>query len=147
MTIFSERPYSRRIERLMTAIPNFKPRGVGFRFTKTQTVIAVGIAASNGILHSNLQYMFCSGAEILGRTAVVRRTGTGGFANHFRQKVIRQTCLCQYRKKPFLSLRLKAITLSDVFRISVSAICSSGYFPLILLRIFITLILLLPFSV
>lgn len=41
MTIFSERPYSRRIERLMTAIPNFKPRGVGLRFTETQTVIAV----------------------------------------------------------------------------------------------------------
>ena len=26
MTIFSEEPYSRQMERLMTAIPNFKPK-------------------------------------------------------------------------------------------------------------------------
>ena len=57
----------------------------------------IGIAAPDGILHGNLQYMFRSGTEILGRTAVVRRTGASGFANHFRQQVIRQTCLCQYR--------------------------------------------------
>lgn len=36
MTIFSEEPHSRQMERLMTAIPNFKPRGVGFRFSETQ---------------------------------------------------------------------------------------------------------------
>ena len=51
MTIFSERPYHRRIERLMTAIPNFKPRGVGVRFTETQAFKAMyylHLAAEHG---------------------------------------------------------------------------------------------------
>ena len=41
MTIFSEEPYSRQMERLMTAVPNFKPRGVGFRFAETQITVLV----------------------------------------------------------------------------------------------------------
>ena len=32
--IFSENPYDRSIERLMTQIPNFKPRGGGLFFSK-----------------------------------------------------------------------------------------------------------------
>ena len=59
MTIFSERPYSRRIERLMTAIPNFKPRGVGFRFTETQTIIAVTAATPTEILAETMRQIRC----------------------------------------------------------------------------------------
>ncbi len=59
MAIFSERPYSRRIERLMTAIPNFKPRGVGFRFAETQTVIAVTAATPTEILTATMQQIRC----------------------------------------------------------------------------------------
>ena len=59
MTIFSERPYNRRIERLMTAIPNFKPRGVGFRFTETQTVIAVTAATPTETLTATMQQIRC----------------------------------------------------------------------------------------
>ena len=55
MTIFSERPYSRRIEQLMTAIPNFKPRGVGFRFTETQAFIAVTAATPLELLTATMQ--------------------------------------------------------------------------------------------
>ena len=40
MTIFSDNPYDRRIERFMTAIPNFKPRGVGVRFSESQMAVA-----------------------------------------------------------------------------------------------------------
>lgn len=39
MTIFSERPYSRRIERLMTAIPNFKPRVWAFVLLKRKRLL------------------------------------------------------------------------------------------------------------
>ena len=41
MTIFSDNPHDRRIERFMTAIPNFKPRGVGVRFSESQILITV----------------------------------------------------------------------------------------------------------
>ena len=41
MTLFSEDIYSRKLERLMTTVPNFKPRGVGFRFSEPQIFIAV----------------------------------------------------------------------------------------------------------
>ena len=36
MTVFSETPQSRRMERLMTAVPDFKPRGNGVRFEEPQ---------------------------------------------------------------------------------------------------------------
>ena len=36
MTIFSDNPYDRRMEQLMMTVPNFAPRGVGFRFTEAQ---------------------------------------------------------------------------------------------------------------
>lgn len=44
MTIFSDNPHDRRIERFMTAIPNFKPRGVGVRFSESQILITVTAA-------------------------------------------------------------------------------------------------------
>ena len=37
------------------------------------------------------------GAQVLGRAAGIGGTGTGGFADHLRQQVIRQARLCQYR--------------------------------------------------
>ena len=36
MTVFSEAPQSRRMERLMTVVPNFKPRGIGVHFEEPQ---------------------------------------------------------------------------------------------------------------
>ena len=68
----------------------------------------IGIAATNGILHGNVQYMLHSGAQVLGRTAVVRRAGAGGFANHFREQIIRQTGLCQHRMGKSLVLTHQA---------------------------------------
>ena len=68
----------------------------------------IGIAATNGILHGDLQYMLRSGAQVLGRTAVVRRAGTGGFAYHFREQIIRQTGLCQNRMGKSLVLTHQA---------------------------------------
>ena len=57
MTIFSEEPYSRQMERLMTAVPNFKPRGVGFRFAETQ--ITVITAAMPEILTDAMRQIRC----------------------------------------------------------------------------------------
>ena len=50
MTIFSDNPHDRRIERFMTAIPNFKPRGVGVRFSESQILITVTAATPTEIL-------------------------------------------------------------------------------------------------
>ena len=44
MTIFSNTPYDRRMERLMMTVPNFAPRGVGFRFTEAQIFITATAA-------------------------------------------------------------------------------------------------------
>ena len=68
----------------------------------------IGIAATNGILHGNFQYMLRSGTQVLGRTAVIRRAGTGGFAYHFREQIIRQTGLCQHRMGKSLVLTHQA---------------------------------------
>ena len=57
MTIFSEEPHSRQMERLMTAVPNFKPRGVGFRFAETQ--ITVITAAMPEILTAAMRQICC----------------------------------------------------------------------------------------
>ena len=38
MTVFSNNLYDRRMERLMMTVPNFAPRGVGFRFTEAQRI-------------------------------------------------------------------------------------------------------------
>ena len=44
MTIFSDNPHDRRMERLMMTVPNFAPRGVGFRFTEAQVFITATAA-------------------------------------------------------------------------------------------------------
>ena len=44
MTVFSNNPYDRRMERLMMTVPNFAPRGVGFRFTEAQLFITTTAA-------------------------------------------------------------------------------------------------------
>ena len=51
MTIFSDNPYDRRMERLMMTIPNFAPRGVGFRFTEAQLFITATAAKAMYYLH------------------------------------------------------------------------------------------------
>ena len=50
MTIFSDNPHDRRMERLMMTVPNFAPRGVGFRFTEAQVFITV-TAANRSYTH------------------------------------------------------------------------------------------------
>lgn len=50
MTIFLDNPHDRRIERFMTAIPNFKPRGVGVRFSESQVLITIAAATPTEIL-------------------------------------------------------------------------------------------------
>lgn len=47
MTIFSNTPYDRRMERLMMTVPNFAPKGVGFRFTEAQIFITATAAIIN----------------------------------------------------------------------------------------------------
>ena len=59
MTVFSNNPYDRRMERLMTTVPNFAPRCVGFRFTETQTVIAVTAATPSELLTATMQQRCC----------------------------------------------------------------------------------------
>ena len=52
MTVFSNNPYDRRMERLMMTVPNFVPRGVGFRFTEAQLFItATAATPSEPLLH------------------------------------------------------------------------------------------------
>lgn len=59
MTIFSEDIYSRKLERLMTTVPNFKPRGVGFRFAEPQIFFAV-TATPAEILLATVQQIRCT---------------------------------------------------------------------------------------
>ena len=59
MTIFSDNPYDRRIERFMTAIPNFKPRGVGVRFSESQILITVTTATPTEILAETMRQIRC----------------------------------------------------------------------------------------
>ena len=55
MTIFSDNPHDRRIERFMTAIPNFKPRGVGVHFSESQILITVTAATPTEILTETMR--------------------------------------------------------------------------------------------
>ena len=59
MTIFSDNPHDRRIERFMTAIPNFKPRGVGVRFSESQILITVTAATPTEILTETMRQIRC----------------------------------------------------------------------------------------
>ena len=58
MTIFSDNPYDRRMERLMMTVPNFKPRGVGFRFADPQIWITV-TATPAEILSATVRQIRC----------------------------------------------------------------------------------------
>ena len=59
MTIFSDNPHDRRIERFMTAIPNFKTRGVGVRFSESQILITVTAATPTEILTATMRQIRC----------------------------------------------------------------------------------------
>ena len=59
MTIFSDNPYDRRMERLMITVPNFAPRGVGFRFTEAQVFITATAATSTEILTATMRQIRC----------------------------------------------------------------------------------------
>ena len=52
-------PHDRRIERFMTAIPNFKPRGVGLRFTEAQVFITTTAATPTEILTATMRQIRC----------------------------------------------------------------------------------------
>lgn len=60
MTIFSDNPYDRRMERLMMTVPNFAPRGVGFRFTEAQLIITTTVATPTEILTATMRQIRCS---------------------------------------------------------------------------------------
>ena len=59
MTIFSDNPYDRRMERLMMTVPNFAPRGVGFRFTEAQVFITTTAATPTEILTATMRQIRC----------------------------------------------------------------------------------------
>ena len=59
MTIFSDNPHDRRMERLMMTVPNFAPRGVGFRFTEAQLFIATTAATPTEILAETMRQIRC----------------------------------------------------------------------------------------
>lgn len=59
MTVFSNNPYDRRMERLMMTVPNFAPRGVGFRFAEAQIFITANAATPTEILAATMQQIRC----------------------------------------------------------------------------------------
>ena len=59
MTILSVNPYDRRMERLMITVPNFAPRGVGFRFTEAQLFITATAATPTEILTATMRQIRC----------------------------------------------------------------------------------------
>ena len=59
MTVFLNNLYDRRMERLMTAIPNFKPRGVGVRFSESQVLITITAATPTEILAETMRQIRC----------------------------------------------------------------------------------------
>ncbi len=59
MTIFSDNPHDRRMERLMMTVPNFAPRGVGFRFTEAQVFITATAATPTEILTATMRQICC----------------------------------------------------------------------------------------
>ena len=59
MTIFSDNLHDRQIERFMTAIPNFKPRGVGVRFSESQLLITITAATPTEILAETMRQIRC----------------------------------------------------------------------------------------
>ena len=60
MTIFSDNPHDRRMERLMMTVPNFAPRGVGVRFSESQVFITATAATPTEILTTTMRQIRCS---------------------------------------------------------------------------------------
>ncbi len=83
MTVFSNNPYDRRMERLMMTVPNFAPRGVGFRFTEMQAFIAVTAATPTEIL-----------------TATMRQIRCPPFRKRFNEYIESEECKYDYRNYP-----------------------------------------------
>ena len=69
MTIFSDNPHDRRMERLMMTVPNFAPRGVGFRFTEAQLFITTTAATPTEILTATMRRVY---AYLLNRRGIDR---------------------------------------------------------------------------
>ena len=59
MTVFSNSPYDRRMEQLMMTVPNFAPRGMGFRFTGAQLFITITTATPTEILTETMRQVRC----------------------------------------------------------------------------------------
>ncbi len=59
MTIFSDNPYDRRMERLMMTVPNFAPRGTGFRFDAPQKILIITTATPTEILTTTMRQIRC----------------------------------------------------------------------------------------
>jgi hypothetical protein len=59
MTLFSEDIYSRKLERLMTTVPNFRPRGTGFRFDAPQKILIITTAARSELLTDTMRQIRC----------------------------------------------------------------------------------------
>ena len=59
MTVFSDNPYDRRMERLMTTVPNFRPRGTGFRFDAPQKILIITTATPTEMLTATMQQIRC----------------------------------------------------------------------------------------
>ena len=59
MTIFSDNPHDRRMERLMMTVPNFAPRGVGVRFSESQVFITVTAATPTEIHAETMRQIRC----------------------------------------------------------------------------------------
>ena len=59
MTVFSNNLYDRRMERLMMTVPNFAPRGVGFRFNEAQLFITITAATPTEILAETMRQIRC----------------------------------------------------------------------------------------
>ena len=55
----SDNPHDRRMERLMMTVPNFAPRGVGFRFTEAQLFITTTAATPTEILTATMRQIRC----------------------------------------------------------------------------------------
>ena len=64
MTVFSNNPYDRRMERLMMTVPNFAPKGVGFRFTEAQIFITATAATPTEILAETMRQIYRSRRQI-----------------------------------------------------------------------------------
>ena len=52
------------MERFMTVIPNFKPIGIGFRFSESQIVIAVTSTTPTKVLKATMQQIRCPSFQI-----------------------------------------------------------------------------------